>query len=281
MEKDLSYCRFSQPIKVENKIEILKLKLLKEKWFLIKNLEPLTAVWRGDNESSMFYAWISSMNNDLIDAKSLENMSFLLKDKLQENQNIEEIIKPLLQIVENGWYQVFYHTYCSSEEVVNEFQNTLKFSPQLDFKLSNENLFSDRKSCIWLDNTIVFTQNVNALDAKVVEFYKESIINGKKPIIVTLGIAQLEFMNHNSFFEENTITQQALLALEYGSENIYPQFIIDGHHKAKAYMDLNIKPNIINLTKLHFKEEQLLNNWNHKLIIDKIEKQIKEKIDNH
>jgi len=276
MDQNSPTIRFSNPIRVENKKEVLKLKISKEDRFLIKNQEPLAAIWRGDNESSAFYAWISKTTEKIIDPKELDMMNHYLQDRIDQDYELEDIVAPLLGIIESGIYQIFYH-----EPLPCSPPNNKKRIP--NYPLANnfwiEKILNNKKSNVWIDSSVIFTQDVTTLNWSRIDFYKESIQAGKRPTIVTMALAELEFLTTQEYLNkvnENEFT--SFLALEYGSESIYPQMIIDGHHKAKAYIELNEKPSILNITKLHFKEEFENNMWNSKYVKEGIENSIGEKL---
>lgn len=268
--------RFSNPIRVENKNEVLKLKISKEDRFLIKNQEPLAAIWRGDNESSAFYAWISRTTEKIIDPKELEMMNHYLQDRIDQDNELEDIVAPLLGIIENGIYQIFYHEPLPYSSPQNKKRILNCPLPNNFWK---EKIHNNKKSNVWIDSAVTFTQDITTLDRSRVDFYKESIQAGKRPTIVTMALAELEFLTTQEYLDRvNENEFASYLALEYGSECIYPQMIIDGHHKAKAYIELDEKPSILNITKLHLKEEFENNMWNFKYVKDGIENSIGEKL---
>jgi len=274
MDNKLYKTRFTNPIRIDNNYEILKLKLRNEDRFLLKDQNPLTAIWRGNNESSVFFAWISNTSSEIIKAKELETMNSLLHDIVPVKMELTDVIKPILKIIESGWYQLFYHQ-PTSEIDTNLNSNTLtsKVFNNYEYKINDS-----KKSSIWIDSTIIFTQNPNTLDINKTNYYKYIILSGMSPSIVTMSLAELDFYKRDEYLEKISNTERAQLCLEYGSESIYPQLIIDGHHKAKAFLDLNIAPSIINITKLHFKEDLENNNWNFKHAEEIIEERIGEKL---
>lgn len=73
--------------------------------------------------------------------------------------------------------------------------------------------------------TLIALQKMDDLNQETVEKYKNEIKTNKFPYIVVLG-----FMNADN------------------DANYY--YILDGHHKAKAYKELNIAPNIIFFEKI-------------------------------
>lgn len=267
MDQILKPIRFSKPIRIDNQNEILKLKLNNEDRFLIKNQDPVAAIWRGNNESSCFYAWISASSKNIIDPQELKRMDHYLQDKIDQNKKLEDIVAPLLGILESGLYQLYYH-----EPYINRKHDSCN-------NFWKEPCFNDRKSIVWIDGTIVFTQDISALNLERVEYYKKSIQAGKRPTIITIALAELGFHTKQRYLEKIKENEFAsYLAIEYGSECIYPQLIIDGHHKAKAYIELNQKPSILNITKLHLKEEFENNKWNYQQVKQIIENNIGEEL---
>lgn len=96
---------------------------------------------------------------------------------------------------------------------------------------------------------------MNTLDVERVEFYKKLIEEGKRPTILTIAIANFEKLTSNDFKENYNEETRASYIIDEAFNCINPQFIIDGHHKAKAYIEMKEKPDIITLVKLQFKSE--------------------------
>lgn len=278
MESIGAFTRYSDTFHLNNKNQVLQLKISGEDRYLIKDEVPIGVVWRGDNESSVFYAFLANLDSGIMQIGELEKMNQKLHDKIAQSDSLKQVISPLLDIVENGWYQIFYH---------EPLPITLNFSQDLErpkylganyFNFCQDYNSDNKRSSIWVEDTVIFTQDSRKLNSKRVEFYKKSISEGKRPTIITMAIANLGNMNINAFQESLSEDRRAEYAMENSSHCIEPQFIIDGHHKAKAYIELNEKASIISLVKLQFKEgyENFLNIEDRYKM--KFENQIGEKI---
>lgn len=276
MELEKTYTFYESPISVNNPYQILKIWTNGEDRFLIKNQVPIGAVWRGDNESSAFYAYIAQNNPDIIKIEDLDKMNLNLEDKVSSNNSFSKIISPLLNIVENGWYQIFYHQSIPTKLTKLNLSNCVGIN---NYNFINNFKDEKKKINVWIDETIVFTQKVSTLDKERIEYYKNEITNGRRPMVVLMGIAALNFENIEVFNNSNNEKQRAMWVLEGATQSVEPQFIIDGHHKAQAYIELGIKPSMISLIKLQFKDEFFKSlNEEHKLkewIEDEIKEQIK------
>ena len=255
MEYTNTYTRYSELFYINNQYELLKLKANGERRYLIKDEIPVGAVWRGDNESSAFYAYIASQNPDLIRTSALEAMNVKLLDKISGRDSLKAVIAPLLGIVERGWYQIFYH---------EPLPIKLNFSPDLPtprylapnkFTFLEAGSMADRKTNVWIEDTIIFTQDVMTLDQERISLYRKNIKEGKRPTIITMGLARLESYDINGFQDTQDERSRAEFVLESAAHCIEPQFVLDGHHKAMAYMKLKERPSIISLVKLQFKED--------------------------
>lgn len=73
--------------------------------------------------------------------------------------------------------------------------------------------------------TFIALQKIDDLNRETVEKYKNEIKSNKFPYIIVLGLVDVD-----------------------NDENYY--YILDGHHKAKAYKELNVAPNVIYFEKI-------------------------------
>jgi hypothetical protein len=232
MKENGSVLKYSDIFYQQNENEILKINIIDEDRFLVNKNIPIGVVWRGDLESSLFYAHLANLNSGIIQMDELEIMNEKFQDKIKNSDLLKLIISPLLQIVENGYYQVFY-----------QYGKSYNFDESYDFK--------SKRSSVWIEETILPTQDWNTLDQERVDFYKKLILEGNRPTILTLAIANFEKLTINDFKDGKSVDY----IMDEALNCINPQFIIDGHHKAKAYIELKEKSSIISLVKLQFKNE--------------------------
>ena len=281
MKNQAAYTRYSDIIRIQNDNQILKLKRSGESRYLIQNEVPIGAIWRGNNESSAFYAWIANINSEIIKVDALEKMNQKLLNKIERNDSLKDVILPLLNIVENGWYQIFYHepypiTVNWGIEGVRP-----KYLGSQYYNFCQDQFYENKKTCIWVDDTIVFTQDLNSLDEERVEYYKERILEGRRPTIITMAITDTDFENVIKHKTQKNPREDlsAEFTLESATHCVQPQFIIDGHHKAKAYIELKEKPSIISLIKLQLEKDDFTDTELKDSYRIMIENQINEKIE--
>lgn len=194
------------------------------------------------------------------ESKSKENTFNKLVLNFSSNKQIEieRAITDLLQILPKGKYSCTY-----LEPNVGHQENGLNFYniifPLYDKSISNEKevretfkihfeeKIKERGNYLppeYLNNSavsfydgyerhILATKHEQRLDENRVNFYKKQISKGNNPLIIVFtGIGKQEITN---------------------------SFIIDGHHKAKAYIELKKNPFLINLTGEIIDSKNLLN----------------------
>lgn len=89
--------------------------------------------------------------------------------------------------------------------------------------------------CNSVTYSMMFTQPYSYISEEKVNYYKEIIRNGGRPKIIT-------FENTGHYMYDNTI------------------FILDGHHKALAYLSLKIPAETISIVKLYNAEDDKIKN---------------------
>ncbi len=250
------YTRYTNVFRLKNKHQILSLKISEEDRYLIKEETLISIVWRGDHESSVFYAYLANQHSGIMASDDLEKMNQALLDKINPKDSIQKIIAPLLGILENGWYQIFYHEPLPIAINPNPAEGAPTYFGSYNFSFNHASNSSEKQKSIWLDDTILFTQDMATLDLNRVAFYKKNILAGKRPTIVTLAVANFGTLNtieeFNKMYPEPTRIDYTI---DEALTCVNPQFIIDGHHKAKAYLETGERPSIISLVKLQFKKE--------------------------
>lgn len=112
--------RYSDLFYQKNKNEVLKIKISNEDRYLIKKETPIGVIWRGDNESSVFYAFLANLELGIIQSDELKIMHSKLYDKIKKTDSLKLTISPLLNIVESGWYQIFTKTKTQYHTILNK-----------------------------------------------------------------------------------------------------------------------------------------------------------------
>lgn len=177
----------------------------------------------------------NNLNNKLIDL-TVENLADI-KDDLLELLKIFEIGKYAINFSnsfeghnENGfnYYNIIFPEHDKSEFT----EENLK----IEFERKFKNLLNEYGNNTWMDITdfsavnfydgyeahILATKHKNNLDQSRIAFYREQIQKGKRPPIIILTC---------------TTNRQSILN----------SFIIDGHHKAIAYIQEEVNPALITI----------------------------------
>ena len=130
-------------------------------------------------------------------------------------------LRQVRHIVENGLHQ--------EQAISDQIYPILQLFKYGEFRLTNYTAedwdVSDTKLASQVEyypfgETYVPTQSLVTLDRNTVDKYIEKIENGRRPLVVTASV-----------------------------EDGWCEFIIDGHHKIKAYQELKLAPNILCIEK--------------------------------
>lgn len=138
-----------------------------------------------------------------------------LQEKLTAGEvvekNLELLIRPFLTSFSSGRYGV---------ELTNQYSDFEMYYPESSkCTLSGELIVIHSKLAFQYPPYLIAIQE--STDRLTVDDYREQILNGKRPQAIVLK-----------------------------TENSELHFILDGHHKIQAYFELNVKPNLVLITKL-------------------------------
>lgn len=134
-------------------------------------------------------------------------------------------LSKFLQVFKNGVYHI------SFENEIKEFD--IHFIDESTIKVGDAIRYSYYPCAI---RNFLFTQNYGKLDRQRIDFYKEKIVNGCKPIVL--------IYSHFYKWEDNYINDRDI------NDNTWSDdFVIDGHHKMIAYDELRVSPNYFHITK--------------------------------
>jgi hypothetical protein len=183
------------------------------------NSKSITVTWPDCRGSIGMY--ISSSNCEIE-----RHLSIRLNHSLN-NSNVEEgenLLFDFLKLFSNGRYQVEFH------DEIKEFE--LHYVQKHD---SYENFSYNYYPSV--SRNFLFTQNSKSLDIERINYYKRVIENGGRPIALIYSHLYLLEKEFESKFLYN--------------DNVWSEeFIIDGHHKMKAYDELRVSPNYFQIRKI-------------------------------
>ncbi len=155
-----------------------------------------------DNSGSIAKYLARSMSTIAI-SNELQQIRYYAENGMNEDVKLVYAVYPLLQLLSNGTYELIYpfkSKECGLDLIEFENRELIIFYPTA--------------------LTLICLQAEKSLDIKRIEFFKEKIKTGLKPVIFVLG------------------------SYEDGDK-----YILDGHHKAYAYKSLNAEPNILFIKK--------------------------------
>lgn len=217
---DKEICRFSEPVNFKNENHLFEIVRIGETMLLV-NDEPISIVWHDNGPSSGHFYTLNGITIDENIYNKLNQFEKIIQKNVLSDEDLNfifDIYKPLLK---SGTYRIF-HTPAHSFEVTNNFYNTRKLRG-CTIVLPEKNKNS-RPSLYLVEGVFMFTQSIETLKKERIEFYKEQILANENPTIITLGMQPADES------VEDVYSQFV---------DSYPQFIIDGHHKALAYQAIN------------------------------------------
>jgi hypothetical protein len=141
--------------------------------------------------------------------KYLQHIRYYAEKGMHDDVKLVYAIDPLLKLLSNGTYELMYpfkSAECGLDLINFEEQELVKLYPTA--------------------LTLICLQPLRSLDITRIEYFKEKIKDGVKPVIFVFGLYEAS-----------------------------DKYILDGHHKAYAYRSLNVEPNILFIKKIDGKIE--------------------------
>jgi len=169
---------------------------------LYYNQKPYAYEW-SDNMGSMG-KYLARSNSKVEVNKYLNDIRYYAEHGMHDDVKMAIAIDPLLKLLSNGIYELIY----PFDSTDNAGLDLVEFD-----KLELVNLYPTPL-------TLICLQPLKSLDISRIEYFKEKILNGVRPVIFVLGL------------------------YEAGDK-----YILDGHHKAYAYNALGVDPNILFIRK--------------------------------
>ena len=168
---------------------------------LYYNQKPYAYEW-SDNSGSIG-KYLARSKAPIAIKKSLEQIRYYAENGMHDDVKLAYAIDPLLKLLSNGTYELIY-----------PFKS---FECGLDLiEFENRKLINFYPTAL----TLICLQPLKSNDVTRIEYFKEKIKTGKRPVIFVLGL------------------------YEAGDK-----YILDGHHKAYAYRSLNVEANILFIRK--------------------------------
>ncbi|HEX7869302.1 MAG TPA: hypothetical protein VF455_04235 [Chryseobacterium sp.] len=194
--------------------------------------KPVVLDWSDCDGSMGRYCTMLGAKDDNFISLINELNAHIYKDYSENLQSLFIDFQSLFNLLENGIYYLNY----SKSAVKNTFKTNLIFpktaASEKTFINENENdvlLFTSEWYYEDQRSFIIATQLANSINQERVEFYKNEIIQGKRPFIITI---------YKSYIEDKLTFDKINEYVEWDSA----LFLLDGHHKFLAYKELGINP---------------------------------------
>ncbi|MBR9923302.1 MAG: hypothetical protein GYB31_20920 [Bacteroidetes bacterium] len=213
-------CRFSEVLEVRNENHLFEV-LRKGETILLIDGKPQSVIWHDNGPSSVHFYTIHGVDPDEETRNRLNEFEELTQKKVLTDENLLAVFEVYRPLIKSGSYRFFY-TPPHSFEVTNNISNPKQYR---GFELYLPERNRPYRPSLYLDEGVfMFTQSPETLEKERVEYFKQQILKGEHSLVVSLG---------RQPGDEDPGDISSLF--EYS----YPQFIMDGHHKAMAYYELN------------------------------------------
>ncbi len=229
-------------IEVNNKHQILSLGLSDIGSYL-KLYKPLTIQWHDCAGSvGKFLSIIAPSKNQLLNF-NVKLSSFLFKDFSNNILKLKEVLQPFLEILENGEYHIkFIRELKTSWSFQICSQTRIELENQIKEKINSNNenhaiaMVEKTTYCFYsADRTsLIATIPIEQINQERVREFELEILKGKRPF--SIGISSF----YQGDLDNDYIKKVGNCEADWNSE-IY---ILDGHHKLKAYQNLKLNPAI-------------------------------------
>jgi hypothetical protein len=146
----------------------------------------------------------------LNDETNLVRVRNFVEGQVTETRSLAKQIKPLLKLFESGDYQLN----------LLIIKDTLPMWDEYPGKALDMNLKEDIENFYPMGTELVTTRPKRLLNQERIKFYETSLKQGQRPIVITTSV-----------------------------RDGWAEFVIDGHHKLQAYMDLKIAPRVLQIVK--------------------------------
>jgi len=215
---DLPRCRFSEIIEVSNEQAIIEIQR-KGETLLLVNGEPVSVVWHDNGPTSGHYYSLQGIEKNEVVKKRLAAFEQWVQDRLPDDFPLIQLFEIYSPLLKSGNYRLFY-SFPYAYPIGSPFSYSQKLKGfelylPVDERIGRGGLYLD-------EGVFLFSQDMSTINEERVKYYEEQIKQGAHPIIVSLGMEQDNEEDIYDLFTDS-----------------YPQFILDGHHKALAYQNIN------------------------------------------
>ena len=188
---------------------------------------PAGKVWHTGHPTSLYYYQLSGAQTSVL-PPHLKKWEKLVQTRPPEELSLEVLFEPFKTLLPSGEYWLVYK-YPQKSKVPANYQamEPLEFILRPE-TIPNQDTTEPPTAYFELPNFFE-TRDADSLDQDRIEHYKETVKKGQSPVIVCY--CQYEKYRYGEFGEYPPIDDIIAEASPY--------FILDGHHKARAYEALN------------------------------------------
>ena len=182
-------------------------------------------IWHTGDPTSLYYYQLSSGESSLLPPELVE-WEKLVQNRLPEELPLEKLLEPFKPLLPTGEYWL---VYSYPDKLNGDFSD---WEPAHFMVLPESEQFwdtTDPPTAYFEYPNYFETQNAASLYPSRIEHYQESIRNGMSPVIIC----------YSRFVPEYYIGPEEMIPVDEIMDESNPYFILDGHHKARAYEALN------------------------------------------
>lgn len=195
--------------------------------------KPIVLDWSDCDGSMGRYCTLMGLKDAEFISLTHELNFHIYKDYSENPEGLLIDFQPLLSLLENGLYFINYSK--GSENPVMESYLVFPKRAVTEQTFINENkddvlLFTSHWYYELQGSFTIATQSEDSINREQVEFYKNEIIQGKRPFVI--GI-------YKSYITDELKTNETR---DDNPELTSAVFLLDGHHKFLAYQELKISP---------------------------------------
>lgn len=194
--------------------------------------KPVVLDW-SDCEGSMgrYCTMLGAKDDNFINLINELN-THAYEDYSENLQNLFDDFQPLFDLLENGIYHLDYSKGSENDNFDIHLVFPKTATTEKTFIKENEDdvlLFNSEWYYEYQGSFTIATQLASSINQERVEFYKNEIIQGKRPFIITI---------YKRYIEDKLTFDKINEYVEWDSA----LFLLDGHHKFIAYKELGMRP---------------------------------------
>ncbi|OQP56454.1 hypothetical protein [Niastella populi] len=232
--------------------------------------QPLIAAWWDNSPTVVKLLSVLPNNQEYRDEVRQRLISNLNEDYTNRLPELKAIVDPLLQLFPAGEYSLQFHTTSwkkptETDYIFNDWElafanpidvqlQELKLKEYLEFLAENKRHQWHNIAKLWRQTTYSFydgfefsfvaTMPASGIKEERVKYFEEQITKGDRPFAIVF----------NCHYEQKVTSENGNI---YDRSLFSDNFIIDGHHKLKAYYNLKMFPRFVTITHYPTTREEI------------------------